>query len=400
MRTAPTHRTPPESNLTRVGLNGVNIRGIGGNRGMTQVDGVDTSEQFDFGPFNDHQFTLNLDTLKSAEIVRSAGSALYGSDALGGVVSLFTKDPLDYMANRRFPVVERIATLPEGTSSFGAAVADGWLYVYGGHVVRTHSYSTEAVSGRFNRLNLATSAWETLPAGPPLQGMNLVAHGGKIYRVGGMQPQNAPGTPQDIRSVTDVARFDPQTGRWEALPPLPLARSSHDVVVVGNTLFVVGGWNLKGGAPTEWPDSMELLDLTAAAPAWHRTPQPFRRRALTAAARDGKVHVLGGFDDKSQVVHGVSIYDVAAGTWSSGPTLPGGAMSGFGPAACVAGNQLYVSVDDGGLHRLGAGAWEPVGRGTPRIVHRCVPSAGRILVLGGAYNGDNSNLVEGIAITP
>ena len=89
-----------ESNLTRVGLNGFNIRGIGGNRVMTQVDGVETSEQFDFGPFNVHQFTLDLDTLKTAEIVRSSGSSLYGSDALGGVVSFFTKDPVDYLGGR------------------------------------------------------------------------------------------------------------------------------------------------------------------------------------------------------------------------------------------------------------------------------------------------------------
>ena len=91
-----------ESNLTRVGLNGFNIRGIGGNRVMTQVDGVETSEQFDFGPFNVHQFGLDLDTLKSAEIVRSAGSSLYGSDALGGVVSFFTKDPSDYLRDQAY----------------------------------------------------------------------------------------------------------------------------------------------------------------------------------------------------------------------------------------------------------------------------------------------------------
>ncbi len=90
-----------ETNLTRVGLNGFNIRGIGGNRVMTQVDGVETSEQFDFGPFNVHQFTLDLDTLKTAEIVRSSGSSLYGSDALGGVVSFFTKDPADYLVRRQ-----------------------------------------------------------------------------------------------------------------------------------------------------------------------------------------------------------------------------------------------------------------------------------------------------------
>jgi hemoglobin/transferrin/lactoferrin receptor protein len=90
-----------ESNVTRIGANGFNIRGIGGNRVMTQVDGVETSEQFDFGPFNVHQFSLDLDALKSVEIVRSAGASLYGSDALGGVVSFFTKDPADYLAGRR-----------------------------------------------------------------------------------------------------------------------------------------------------------------------------------------------------------------------------------------------------------------------------------------------------------
>ena len=90
------------NHVTRLGLNGFNIRGIGGNRVMTQVDGVQTPEQFDFGPFNIHQAGLDVDVLKSVEIVRSANSALYGSDALGGVVSLFTKDPADYLRDRRF----------------------------------------------------------------------------------------------------------------------------------------------------------------------------------------------------------------------------------------------------------------------------------------------------------
>ena len=93
-----------ENNVTRLGLNGFNIRGIGRNRVMTQVDGIQTSEQFDFGPFSVHQTALDLDVLKSVEIVRNANSALYGSDALGGVVSLFTKDPGDYLRGRRFHI--------------------------------------------------------------------------------------------------------------------------------------------------------------------------------------------------------------------------------------------------------------------------------------------------------
>jgi hemoglobin/transferrin/lactoferrin receptor protein len=114
-----------ETNLTRVGLNGFNIRGIGGNRVMTQVDGVETSEQFDFGPFNVHQFTLDLDTLKSAEIMRSAGSALYGSDALGGVVSLFTKDPADYLAGQRYHAGAKTTFDSRSDDTSGNAVVAG-----------------------------------------------------------------------------------------------------------------------------------------------------------------------------------------------------------------------------------------------------------------------------------
>jgi hemoglobin/transferrin/lactoferrin receptor protein len=107
-----------ESNLAGTGANGFNIRGIGGNRVLTQVDGVETAEQFDFGPFNVHQFQVDLDTLKSAEIVRSAASALYGSDALGGVVSFFTKDPADYLQGRTFHAAAR--TVYDGRSDTGS----------------------------------------------------------------------------------------------------------------------------------------------------------------------------------------------------------------------------------------------------------------------------------------
>jgi N-acetylneuraminic acid mutarotase len=230
--------------------------------------------------------------------------------------------------------------------------------------------------------------------------MNLVAHDGKVYRVGGMQPRNKPGESQDIHSVNDVARFDPATGKWEALPPLPVPRSSHDVVVIGNTLIVVGGWTLKGKERTEWPDSIELLDLSASTLTWRRVPQPFKRRALIAAAVGGTVYVLGGFDEKSQVVRGSSIYDVASRTWSSGPDLPGGAMNGFGPAAVVVRDTLYVSVDDGGLYRESGGtpAWIKVGQATPRIVHRLVADGDRVLIVGGAFGGKNSDLVEAVSL--
>ena len=115
-----------ENNITRLGLNGFNIRGVGGNRVMTQVDGVQTSEQFDFGPFNVHQTSLDIDVLQSVEIVRSANSALYGSDALGGVVSLFTKDPSDYLRNKPFHIgVKTTWDSRADDASLNTAIAGG-----------------------------------------------------------------------------------------------------------------------------------------------------------------------------------------------------------------------------------------------------------------------------------
>lgn len=290
--------------------------------------------------------------------------------------------------------------LPEATSSFGAAALDGWLYVYGGHVVRTHAYSTESMSGRFSRLRLdGTGTWERLPDGPKLQGMNLVAHDGRIYRVGGMEATNAPGEPEALRSIADVARYHPAAGRWDALPPLPEPRSSHDVVVAGNTLYVVGGWAMSGtsrGGTSTWSTSVMALDLAASAPAWRRIPQPFQRRALIATVAGGRIYVLGGIDASDKVQRTVNVFDTTTGVWSEGPALPGGTMNGFSPAAATVAGRVFVSVGDGGLHRLDVArmSWTQVATATPRIVHRLVPDGARLLVVGGASKGTNLDLIE------
>ncbi len=292
------------------------------------------------------------------------------------------------------------AKLPEATSAFGAVAADGYLYVYGGHISPTHSYSTAAVSGKFHRLNLAKGTWESLRGGQGLQGMNLATYRGKVILVGGMSPKNAPGEKTDTRSVAECALFDPQTREWQPLPPLPAARSSHDVVVIGSQVIVVGGWNLKGPEPTQWATDLQILDLAAKKPAWTSAPQPFRRRALIAAAHGQKMYVIGGFDENNNVIKEVAVYDAAAKSWSKAPALPVDHQASFAPAAAVHQNALYVSVADGRLFKLdeAKGAWIEAGRGTPRLAHRVVSANQQLLVLGGAARGQNSDLVE--AVTP
>ncbi|MCL4851666.1 MAG: hypothetical protein KJZ78_09825 [Bryobacteraceae bacterium] len=270
------------------------------------------------------------------------------------------------------------------------------MYVYGGHIAATHSYSTESVSGRFSRLNLASRQWEDLPPGPGLQGMNLTAHNGRIYRIGGMAPRNKPGEPADNHSTSECARYDPATKKWEALPPLPQARSSHDVVVIGNQMIVTGGWTLAG-SKQEWADTLVTMDLSEPKLEWKSAPQPFRRRALIAAAFQEKLYVIGGINDKDQIEPKVSIYDPKAGTWSEGPALPENVMA-FAPAATVHDGSLYVSVSDGTLFRLDGSQWEKAGKATGRVAHRLVSHKDGILVIGGAARRKNFDLIELVSI--
>lgn len=99
----------------RFGLTGFNIRGIGGNRVLTLVDGVRIPEEFTFGPFlSARRDFVDIDSLDRVEIARGPISSLYGSDALGGVVVLTTKEPNDYL---------------RGEQPFYASFKGGWSSV-------------------------------------------------------------------------------------------------------------------------------------------------------------------------------------------------------------------------------------------------------------------------------
>lgn len=296
------------------------------------------------------------------------------------------------------------ATMPDpAVNSFGGAVQDGWLYVYSGHVGRVHRYSVDSTAKRFRRLSLADrTTWEDLPITKDLQGVALVSDGTYLYRTGGMAAHNAPGADEDTRSVADVARFDPRTKEWTDLPPLPQPRSTHDSIVIGRTLYVVGGWILKGAdEDSEYCDTALALDLADPQAQWRTIPQPFQRRALAVAEAGGKLYVLGGLNSRSKVERRVDVFDPATGGWSLGPELPAAHdHEGFGPSACTVGGSLFYSGASGYLFRLDdrAGAWRIAGAlDKPRITHRLLPAqGGALLAVGGSIEGDQEPVIESL----
>lgn len=82
----------------RSGNDGFNIRGIGGNRVLIQVDGVRVPDGFSFGAQSVGRGNMvDVGLIKSVEILRGPASALYGSDGLAGAVSFITADPSDFL---------------------------------------------------------------------------------------------------------------------------------------------------------------------------------------------------------------------------------------------------------------------------------------------------------------
>ncbi|MEO0996708.1 MAG: TonB-dependent hemoglobin/transferrin/lactoferrin family receptor [Pseudomonadota bacterium] len=85
---------------SRFGFSGFSIRGVGGNRVQIEVDGVATPDAFAIGSFsNASRDFVDIANIKQIEIVRGPASALFGSDALGGVVSFVTRGPFDYVGD-------------------------------------------------------------------------------------------------------------------------------------------------------------------------------------------------------------------------------------------------------------------------------------------------------------
>ncbi len=295
----------------------------------------------------------------------------------------------------------RYAPLPEAVASFGAAVCDGWLYVYSGHTGKAHDHSRDNLSEKFARLRLETaSEWEMLPQEAPLQGLPLVTHGGKLYRVGGLSAENASGADIDLHSLDEFCCFDPDDRTWTALPKLPEGRSSHDAVVMGDRLFVVGGWRLNGGSDGEWLDTAWVFNLTDHDSSWQSVPSPpFRRRALAVAHWKGKVIALCGMGEDHSISRSVDCFDPATGEWSQLASFPGDeGMSGFGVSAWNAGGKLFACGSEGVVYQLEdtAQSWKKVAElNRPRFFHRLVArDAGELLVIGGAPLDDEVHLKD------
>ena len=297
---------------------------------------------------------------------------------------------------------EPCESIPRATTSFGSATQDGWLYVMGGYTGRPHDYHREGQSNAFYRINLYDlSRVEMLKNEQGMQSCPLESWNGKIIRTGGLVAENAPGETEHLVSLKSVHAFDTETMTWSPLPDMPSGRSSHDTAVVGDTLYVFGGWNLDADNDSrDWYSNIWMLDLANPESGWTSKDVPFERRALASVAIDDKILVIGGMTSERGPTDKVVLYDPATDTWVDGPGFPSQA---FGVAADNAKGKVIASAADGTVYAWAPAdtEWTEIGAFTfPRFFHQMATDHnGDVLAIGGISRGMRPSAIERLPIT-
>ena len=102
------------------------IRGMGGSRILVLVNGIRmNSGTYGLGPTRYLNY-IDLSTVERIEVMRGAGSALYGSDALGGVVNVITRTAQDPQLGNEFAgMIETTWTRAGGSGDVRAELSGG-----------------------------------------------------------------------------------------------------------------------------------------------------------------------------------------------------------------------------------------------------------------------------------
>ncbi|WP_416761048.1 TonB-dependent hemoglobin/transferrin/lactoferrin family receptor [Roseateles sp. So40a] len=140
----------------RSGNEGINIRGLEGNRVLMMVDGIRLPQSFAFGAFASGRADfVDLNSLSSVEVLRGPTSTSYGSDGLAGALSLRTLSPEDLLVDgKTFAGFARLTGMSVDDSKRAtAAVAFGsgdWTSLVQASVQRGHETKNQGENGAAN----------------------------------------------------------------------------------------------------------------------------------------------------------------------------------------------------------------------------------------------------------
>jgi N-acetylneuraminic acid mutarotase len=185
------------------------------------------------------------------------------------------------------------APMPTPRGALAVAVVDGKIHAIGGTAPRdgdraAHEHGApqrDNSVGTHEVYDPAADRWTRLaPMPTPRNHLGAAAIGGKIHAVGGRVPGDMELTTHEI--------YDPATGTWSAGPDLPTGRSGIAVVAHDGRLYVFGGETVRRFRRKTF-DEAERFDPGSG--RWASlAPMPTARHGLGAAPFGDAIHVISG----------------------------------------------------------------------------------------------------------
>ena len=239
------------------------IRGLAGNQILVLVDGIRLNNStFRYGP-NQYLATVDVFSLDRIEIVRGAGSVLFGSDALGGVVNVVSRPPELIASGRRVSgrgLVRAVSSGMEQSARVDGALASRRLGVRGGVTVR-----------RFGDLRAGAGLGVEAPSG-----YDEVAGDARLLFA--LSPSTTVSAGWQHVHQTDVPRFDQVRQRG-------FERWSFDPQV-----------RQLAWTRLTWASAYAWIETASVTGSWHRSSERRERRTRGSAvliSEDDLVNVAG-----------------------------------------------------------------------------------------------------------
>ena len=245
-----------------------------------------------------------------------------------GIVTIADREPFGAsvlhikMAHKR----EVMATIPAGQLSLYGSTTDGGARLF----VTTRPSQILAVDASSRRWR----RFATLPRNQRFQCMEV--HGGLLYVAGGSRR----GEP----AINSSHVFNEATGLWEDLPPMPHACRMAASGVIGNELFIAGGYD------PQQPGRLRTLQIyDIATRTWRVGAPPPRTPGITiGVVADGKLFLI-----RSQ--QSTLVYDPHSNTWTeeAGPESDDTSVL----HACAHEGRVFVIGRTGNFLRAADGSW-------------------------------------------